>query len=99
LSALLADTKRGALEVTLKHRVRAFFQGTEVIFVKGPLNGLLALISFLLAAGAFWLYRSSQPANTLYLVGLIAFGLLFIVFGGMFLSGRVNKTEEIHITE
>ena len=70
-----------------------------MIFVKGALNGLLAVISLILAAGAFYLYRASEPANTLYLVGLILFALLFVVFGGMFLSGRVNKTEEIHITE
>jgi hypothetical protein len=29
----------------------------------------------------------------------IVFAVLMVVFGGMFLSGRVNKTDDIHITE
>ena len=37
--------------------------------------------------------------NTLWLLLMILFGVGLLVFGGMFLSGRVNKTEEIHITE
>jgi len=65
--------------------------------VKGALNGLLALGSFILGALSFYQYRGT--GSTLWLVGLVLFALLFIVFGGMFLSGRVNKTEEIHITE
>lgn len=65
--------------------------------MKGALNGLLALGSFVLAALSFFQYRGSN--STMWLIGLIVFALLFIVFGGMFLSGRVNKTEEIHITE
>jgi hypothetical protein len=69
-----------------------------VIFVKGALNGLLALISLILAAGSFYMYRSGEGKG-IWLIGLIVFALLFVVFGGMFLSGRVNKTEEIHITE
>ncbi len=67
--------------------------------MKGALNGLLALISLILAAGCGYFYLKTEPASTLYLVGLIVFALLFVAFGGMFLSGRVNKTEEIHITE
>jgi len=70
-----------------------------VIFVKGALNGLLALISLVLAAVCGWLYLKTEPASTLYLVGLILFIVLLVIFGGMFLSGRINKTEEIHITE
>ncbi|MGD9589065.1 MAG: hypothetical protein AB7V11_09175 [Pyrinomonadaceae bacterium] len=37
--------------------------------------------------------------SALWLAGLAVFVILFLVFGGMFLSSRVNKTEEIHITE
>lgn len=65
--------------------------------MKGAFNGLLAFISLLLAAGSFYMYRSSEWGG--WLIGLIGFAVLFVVFGAMFLSGRVNKTEEIHITE
>jgi hypothetical protein len=33
------------------------------------------------------------------MIGGIAFAVLTFVFGVMFLSGRVNKAEDIHITE
>ncbi len=62
------------------------------------LNGLLAFVSLLLTAGSFYLYRSSG-GNALYFVAVIVFLILTLVFGGLFLSGRMNKTEEIHITE
>ena len=35
----------------------------------------------------------------MWLIGIVLFVVLALVFGGMFLSGKVNKTEEIHITE
>ncbi len=66
--------------------------------MKGALNGLLALVSLILAAGSFYMYTRGE-GNTLWLLLMILFGLGLLVFGGMFLSGRVNKTEEIHITE
>ncbi|NOT48753.1 MAG: hypothetical protein HOP17_13515 [Acidobacteria bacterium] len=66
--------------------------------MKGALNGLLALVSLILAAGSFYLYKTGEGKG-IYLVGLIVFAVLLVLFGAMFLSGRVNKTEEIHITE
>jgi hypothetical protein len=33
------------------------------------------------------------------MVGGIVFGILTVIFGVMFLSGRINKSEDIHITE
>ncbi len=66
--------------------------------MKGMLNGLLALVSLAVAAGSFYMYLQSQD-NKLYLGGFIIFLLIFIALGGMFLSGRVNKTDDIHITE
>ena len=62
------------------------------------LNGLLAVISLVVAAGSFYKYTQSGD-NKLFLVGAIVFLLVGIALGGMFLSGRVNKTEDIHITE
>ena len=62
------------------------------------LNGLLAVVSLALTGLSFWMYRSS-PDNTLWLVGVVVFLLGTLAFGGMFLAGRVNKNEDIHITE
>ena len=67
--------------------------------MKSSLSGLLAVISLIVAAGSFIMYTRSNPPQTIYIVLTIVFAVLLIVFGGMFLSGRVNKTEEIHITE
>ena len=65
--------------------------------MKGTLSGLLALVSILLGAVCYWQYaRSTQ---TLYIIGVIIFAVLLVIFGGMVLSGRFNKTEYIHITE
>ena len=65
--------------------------------MKGMLNGLLALVCLGIAIWSFLTYRDT--AGTLYIVLTIIFGLGMVAFGGMFLSGRVNKTEDIHITE
>lgn len=66
--------------------------------MKGPLSGVVAVIS--LAIAIFCFYEFQQPTgSTMYLIGGIVFFLLMAVFGVMFLSGRVNKSEDIHITE
>jgi len=67
--------------------------------VKGILNALLAIVCLAVAAWSFYTYTNTVPQNNLYIIIAIVFGLLMVVFGGMFLSGRVNKTEDIHITE
>ncbi|HRJ88627.1 MAG: hypothetical protein JNK51_09725 [Blastocatellia bacterium] len=66
--------------------------------MKGSLSGLIAVVGLLLTAGSFYMYVKS-PANTMYLIGVVIFLIVTLVFGGMFLSGRVNKNEDIHITE
>lgn len=62
------------------------------------INALLAFVCLAVAAWSFYTYTTTPP-NSLYLILAIVFALLMVVFGGMFLSGRVNKSEEIHITE
>ncbi len=62
------------------------------------LYGLLALVSLILTGLSYWLYTTSG-GNNLYLAGIIVFLIGTIGLGGMFLSGRVNKKEDIHITE
>ncbi len=69
-----------------------------MILVKGTLNGLLALVSLIIGAGSFYMYVTSGD-NKMYFIAAIVFLILTLVFGGLFLSGRMNKTEEIHITE
>lgn len=66
--------------------------------MRSSLNGLLAVVALVLTALSFWQYRSS-PANTMWLIGLVVFLLATLFFGGMFLSGRVNKNDDVHITE
>ena len=69
-----------------------------MIFVKDMLYALLALVSAVLAALSFYKYVSGG-GQTLDIPGTIIFVLLTVILGGLFLSGRVNKNEEIHITE
>ncbi len=59
---------------------------------------LLALISVLIAAGSFY-YFQVKDGGVLFLVLGIVFLILTAVFGVIFLSGRINKTDDIHITE
>jgi len=66
--------------------------------VKGSLNGLLAVVSLIGTVGFFLLYRN-YGGSTLYIVLAIIFLILTLIFGGMFLSGKIGKTEDIHITE
>ena len=62
------------------------------------LNGLLALIG--LAVAVFCFYRFQTGAGeTMWAVGGVIGALVMVAFGVMFLTGRVNKTEDIHITE
>ena len=61
------------------------------------LYGLLAFVSLLLTIFSIYSYISS--ANTLALIGAIVFLIATVGLGGVFLSSRVNKKEDIHITE
>jgi hypothetical protein len=66
--------------------------------MSGTLNGLLAVVALVLAALSFWMYRTSAD-NRMWLVLCVVLVLVFLGLGGIFLSGRVNRNEEIHITE
>lgn len=58
---------------------------------------LLALVSLLVAGGSFYYFQ--QKGTTLFMILGIVFAILGAVFGVIFLSGRINKTDDIHITE
>lgn len=66
--------------------------------MKGMVNGLLAVVSFVIAGVSFY-YFTQVSDNKVYIAAAIIFALLGIGLGAMFLSGRINKTEDIHITE
>ena len=66
--------------------------------MKDMLYALLALVAAVAAAFSFYKYTSGG-GETLYLVVFGVCALATVVLGGLFLSGRVNKKEEIHITE
>jgi len=59
---------------------------------------LLALVSLLIAAGSFYYFQMKDGGTLFFVIGIV-FGILFLVFGVFFMSSRVNKTEDIHITE
>jgi len=74
-----------------------------VIFVGNLLYGLISLVSFGIAIWLFLKDRGVVKApgdeSSLSLIAAIILIVIGIIFGGLFLAGRVNKTEDIHITE
>ena len=66
--------------------------------MKDMLLAVLAFISLVIAAGSFYFYIN-RNGQTIYIVACILFVIATVVLGGLFLSGRVNKNEDIHITE
>jgi uncharacterized membrane protein HdeD (DUF308 family) len=62
------------------------------------LSGVLALLTGLATVFSFWQFQS-KSGGTLYIVLGIVCLIATIVLGATFLMGRVNKTEDIHITE
>ncbi len=70
--------------------------------MKDMLYAVLALISIIAAGICFYWYvgqGDAESASNLPFIGVIVCALVALVFGALFLSGRVNKSEEIHITE
>ena len=66
--------------------------------MKDMLYAVLALAGAVVAAFTFYKYTGSND-NKVFLAAAIVGALVTIVCGGLFLSGRVNKKEDIHITE
>ncbi len=61
------------------------------------LTGGLSLLSGIATIISFWQFQSK--GQTYWIVLGLVFLVVTIVFGAMFLTGKVNKTEDIHITE
>ena len=66
--------------------------------MKSLLPGVLAVISAVIALLSFFQYRSTE-GGTLWIVLTFVFLIATLGLGAMFLAGKVNKTEDIHITE
>ena len=63
------------------------------------LYGLLSLVSLVLTVVCFYLYFGERGANMIWLILAIIFLIATVGLGGFFLSGRVNRKEDVHITE
>ncbi len=65
--------------------------------MKDLLFAVLALISAVIAVVTFLNYQKSAN-QTMIIIAIICI-IATLGFGAMFLSGRVNKQDDIHITE
>jgi ammonia channel protein AmtB len=61
------------------------------------LYGLIAFVSLLIAIFGFYTFNSGSQTWAL-VVGIVAV-IVTMISGVIFLSSRVNKKEDIHITE
>jgi CDP-diglyceride synthetase len=73
-----------------------------VIVVKDMLYAVVGLIAAALAAFFFYSYVSHKgpgdPGMMNFVLSIVCL-LAALACGGLFLSGRVNRKEDIHITE
>ena len=67
--------------------------------MKDLLYAVLGLIAAGLAAYFLYSFQTSSNAGSNSLILGIIFAILAVVFGGLFMFGRVNRHDEIHITE
>jgi uncharacterized membrane protein HdeD (DUF308 family) len=72
--------------------------------VKDLLYAVVGLIAAIVAAYGIYSYltqvrpRGTDPDHTWMIVGVIS-AIVALICGGLFLSNRVNREEQIHITE
>ena len=60
------------------------------------LTGGLAVLSAIATVISFWQF---QTKGSYWIILGFVFLIITIALGAMYLTGRVNKTEDIHITE
>lgn len=65
--------------------------------MKDLLFAVLALVSAVV--GGYFLYSFQKYDNSTSLIVGVIFILLAIVFGGLFMFGKINRHDDIHITE
>ncbi len=66
--------------------------------MKDMLFALLALVAAIGAAFSFYKYTSSG-GETMFIILFAICALATVGLGAVFLSGRIGKKEDIHITE
>ncbi len=68
--------------------------------MKDTLFALLGLVFAVAAIFSFYTFQTAgEEADTLYMILGAVFALLAVVCGVMFMTNKVNKSEDIHITE
>jgi hypothetical protein len=81
------------------------FKKTEVIIVKDLLYAVVGLAAAAVAVWQIWEFvsqkapRGGETANYNHVIIGVICAVIALICGGLFLSGRVNREEEIHITE
>lgn len=66
--------------------------------MRNMLFALLGLISAVLAAYFLYHFQNDADGQNSLILGII-FAVVAVVFGGLFMFGRVNSHDEIHVTE
>ena len=69
--------------------------------MKDLLYAVVGLIAAIVAAYEVYVYLGQKASSVSHTPIYIAVGaaIVALICGGLFLSNRVNRTEEIHITE
>lgn len=68
--------------------------------MKDVLFAILALVFAIAAAFFFYTFQSQgEESNVMYMILGAVFVILTVICGVLFMSKRVNKSEDIHITE
>lgn len=68
--------------------------------MKDALFALLGILFALAAAYFFWSFQNqTEDAGSMNLILAIVFILLAVAFGAYYMFNRVNRHDEIHVTE
>lgn len=67
--------------------------------MKDVLFALLAVVFAIVAAYFFYTFQTTENSSVMNMVLGVVFVVLTAACGVLFLSKRVNKAEDIHITE
>ena len=65
--------------------------------MKDLLYAVLAIISAVVAV--YFLYSFQKAGDSTSMIVGIIFALLALILGGLFMFGKVNRHDDIHITE
>ena len=67
--------------------------------MKDLVFALLALVMAAVAAYFLYTFQTDRADNPNALIIGIVFAVLAVIFGGLFMFNRVNRHDEIHVTE